>query len=57
MTTRKDLEQRVDVLQARLRDLEQRPANETERPIREVGIDAIKDSLAQVGRLLTRCYP
>ena len=57
MTTRKDLEQRVDVLQARLRDLEQRPANETERPIREVGIDAIKDSLAQVGRLLTRRYP
>jgi len=53
MQTRSDLEKRLVVLQTRLYDLERKPITEVERPIRDVGIEAIRTSLTQVGRQLS----
>ena len=54
MQTRSDLEKKLAVLQTRLYDLERKPITEIERTIRDVGIEAIRTSLTQIGKQLSR---
>lgn len=42
------------LLRSRLRELEDRHVTEVERPIHEVALDAIRQTLTQVGQQLAR---
>lgn len=51
---RKRLEESARVLRQRLSDLERRPVQEVERPMWEVAIRAVRETLTEVGHELAR---
>ena len=52
---KEQISQRLTVLIDRLRELETRPVAPHERPIIEVGIQAIRDKIRELGRQLRAC--
>ena len=50
---RKNLEETARVLRSRIQELCERPVDETQRPMQEVAMIALRGELTKVGRQLT----
>lgn len=51
---RETLNDSARLLQVRLRELEQTKVTETQRPMREVAVQAVREELTNVGRKLSQ---
>ena len=51
---RETLNDSARLLQVRLRELEQKKVTETQRPMREVAVQAVREELTNVGRKLSQ---
>ena len=54
---RKELEQSARLLRERLNELESRPITELDRPVHEVALQALRESLTRIGRQLALLSP